>query len=74
MLFTSAALALFPMSIFLLFSREILTSRSRSVECARALRARHESEIQRMAETGQLKIEISEPRINACRVLLRPDW
>ena len=74
MLFTSAALALFPMSIFLLFSREILTPRGRAVECARALRARHEAEIQRMAETGQLKIEISEPRINACRVLLRPDW
>lgn len=71
MLLTSAVLALLPMGLFLLCMLALFTRRKHAVACARALRAAHESELQRLTDTGQLEVEISEPQIDACRVLLR---
>ncbi len=71
MLLTSALLALLPMGLFLLCAVSFLTRRARVLACARALRAAHESEVERMSEQRQIEVEISEPQIDACAVLLR---
>jgi hypothetical protein len=71
MLLTSAVLAVLPMGVFLLFMLTLLTRSKHATACARALRTAHEMELQRLTNCGQLEVEISEPQIDACRVLLR---
>ena len=71
MLVTSAMLALIPMALLLLFAVAFFTRRSRARTCANALRASHEAELQRLTDHGQVEVEISEPKIDACRSLLR---
>jgi hypothetical protein len=71
MLLTSAVLAVLPMGVFLLSILTLLTRSKYAAACARALRTAHEMELQRLTDSGQLEVEISEPQIDACRVLLR---
>jgi hypothetical protein len=71
MLLTSAALALLPMSLFLLCALALLTRKRRASRCASELKQMHKDEVRRMTETGQLELELAEPKIDACRILLR---
>jgi hypothetical protein len=71
MLLTSAVLAILPMGLFLLCMLALLTRRTSVAACARALRAAHAAELQRLTDIGLLEVELAEPQIDACRVLLR---
>jgi len=71
MILTSAVLAVFPMGVFLLCMLTWVTRSKHAAACASALRTAHEMELQRLTDSGQLEVEISEPQIDACRVLLR---
>ncbi|MFV0416863.1 MAG: hypothetical protein ACK5NG_10920 [Chthoniobacterales bacterium] len=69
-LLTAALLALVPMGFFLLFTLAVATRRGRVQACIRELRSSHEEELDRLTKSHQLEVEFSEPRINACRLLL----
>ncbi|MFZ2960979.1 MAG: hypothetical protein WA705_29215 [Candidatus Ozemobacteraceae bacterium] len=71
MLLTSAVLATLPMVLFLLCTLAFFTRRKNACACIQELRAAHEAELQRLTDSGQIEVEISEPRIDACCTLLR---
>lgn len=70
MLVTSAILAVLPMGFALLGVIEFLTRKSKVCACVTELRAVHKAEIDLLTATGLLAAELTEPQIDAIRLLL----
>lgn len=70
MLFTSAVLAGLPMGLFLLGVLAYFTRSKTARECSQELRTAHAEKLNRLIGAGTIDVEITEPRIDACRVLL----
>ena len=70
MLATSAMLAFLPMAFLLLITLAVVTRRKDVRRCIEALRSAHDKKIEELAQKNQMRVELSEPRIDACRRLL----
>ena len=70
MLATSALLAFLPMAFLLLITFAVVARRKQVDRCIEALRSAHNKKIEELAVKKQLRVELSEPRIDACRRLL----
>jgi hypothetical protein len=58
------------MGLLLLTSVAVLVRRSRVDACVRELRATHDAELEELTRAGLLTVEMHEPRIDACLLLL----
>lgn len=70
MLATSTLLALLPMGLLLLLVLAWLTRDGKVKKCVEDIKNDHSAEITKLKNTEELRVELHEPRLDACRQLL----